>query len=100
MLRLRWILLAAFLGLFAAIMGTEFFLEFRKIARLTSLTDERMVRLVSMSRSVQELREKVSFYSTPEGVAHLAREQYNLSFPGERVFRLEVQKNSLPRKKQ
>ena len=52
-----------------------------------------------MSRSVQELREKVAFYGTPDGVAHLAREQYNLSFPGEMVFKIEVKKNSLPREK-
>jgi cell division protein FtsB len=32
-------------------------------------------------------------------VAHLAREQYNLSFPGEMVFKIEVKKNSLPREK-
>lgn len=81
-------------------MGTAYFLELRKIHRLTALADERMVVLVSMSRSVQELQEKVIFYSTPEGVAHLAREQYNLSFPGERVFKIEVQKNSLPEGKQ
>lgn len=99
MLRLRWILLAAAVSLFAAIMGTAYFLEFRKIGRLTALADERMAVLVSMSRSVQELREKVDFYSTPEGVAHLAREQYNLSFPGEMVFKIEVKKNSLPREK-
>jgi cell division protein FtsB len=99
-LRLRWILLAAAVSLFTAIMGTAYFLELRKIGRLTSLADERMAVLVSMSRSVQELREKVAFYNTPEGVAHLAREQYNLSFPGEMVFKIEVKKDSLPRKKQ
>jgi cell division protein FtsB len=98
-LRLRWVLLAAAIGLFSAIMGTASFLEFRKINRLTALADERMAVLVSMSRSVQELREKVAFYNTPEGVAHLAREQYNLSFPGEMVFKIEVKKNSLPQEK-
>ncbi len=100
MLRLRWILLAALLSLFAAIMGTSYLLEIRKINQLTGLVDERMAVLVSMSRTVQELREKIAFYSTSEGLAHLAREQYNLSFPGELVFKIEKRKNSLPEGRQ
>jgi cell division protein FtsB len=42
--------------------------------------------LAEKEKSVKEYREKVAFYETDEGIAHLAREQYNLSFPGERVF--------------
>lgn len=100
MLRLRWVFLAAFLSLLGAITATAYILEIRKINRLTALADERMAALVSMSRSVQELRDKAAFYSTQEGVAHLAREQYNLSFPGEIVFKIEVEKKSLPVRKQ
>lgn len=104
MLRLRWILLAAILSLFVAIMGTAYFIELQKISRLTAAVDERMARLVSLSRTVQELQEKVAFYGTPEGVAHLAREQYNLAFPGEQVYKIEVKKekktkDSLPGEK-
>lgn len=101
MLKLRWILLAAAISLFGAIMGTAYFIELRKISRLTALADQRMAELVSMSRTVQELRERVAFYGTSEGLAHLAREQYNLSFPGEMIFRLEFNKNknSLPEDK-
>lgn len=93
MLRLRWILLVASISLFGAIMGTAYFIELRKVSRLTDLADQRMAELVSMSRTVQELREKAAFYSTPEGLAHLAREQYNLSFPGEMIFKIEFGKN-------
>ncbi len=100
MLRLRWILLAALLSLFSAIMGTSYFLEIQKINRLTAIVDERMAILVSMSRAVQELQEKIAFYGTTEGLAHLAREQYNLSFPGEMVFKIEKKKNSLPEGRQ
>ncbi len=100
MLRLRWILLAALLSLFAAIMGTSYHLEIKKINRLTALVDERMATLVSMSRTVQELQEKIAFYGTSEGLAHLAREQYNLTFPGELVFKIEKRKNSLPEGRQ
>ncbi|MGI6252307.1 MAG: septum formation initiator [Synergistaceae bacterium] len=100
MLRLRWIFLAALMALLAAITATAYFAEIRKINALTALADERMAVLVSMSRSVQELREKAAFYSTQEGVAHLAREQYNLSFPDEIVFRIKVDKKTLPTQKQ
>ena len=100
MLRLRWILLAALLSLFAAIMGTSYHLEIKKINRLTALVDERMATLVSMSRTVQELQEKIAFYGTSEGLAHLAREQYNLTFPGELVFKIEKRKKSLPEGRQ
>lgn len=99
MLRLRWILLAAVLGLCTTIMGTAYFLEIRKIRTLTERVDQRMEDLVAMSRFVQELREKVAFYSTPDGMAHIARDQFNFSYPGERVYKLEVRENPLPRKK-
>ncbi len=96
MLRLRWIILAAVLSLFAAIMGTSYYTEMRKITRLTALVDERMAVLVSMSRTVQELQEKIAFFGTSEGLAHLAREKYNLSFPGEMIFKIERKQDSLP----
>ncbi|MFA7621169.1 MAG: septum formation initiator [Aminobacteriaceae bacterium] len=96
MLRLRWIILAAVLSLFAAIMGTSYYTEMRKITRLTALVDERMAVLVSMSRTVQELQEKIAFFGTSEGLAHLAREKYNLSFPGEMIFKIERKQESLP----
>ena len=96
MLRLRWIILAAVLSLFAAIMGTSYYIEMRKITHLTALVDERMALLVSMSRTVQELQEKIAFFGTSEGLAHLAREKYNLSFPGEMIFKIERKQESLP----
>jgi len=96
LLRLRWIILAAVLSLFAAIMGTSYYTEMRKITRLTALVDERMAVLVSMSRTVQELQEKIAFFGTSEGLAHLAREKYNLSFPGEMIFKIERKQESLP----
>ena len=47
---------------------------------------ERSAMLAEKEQTVKELREKVAFYNTDEGIAHLAREQYNLAFPGERVY--------------
>jgi cell division protein FtsB len=90
MIRLRWVALMAALVCFLAIVGTAYVLELRKIGRLSSVIDERMDRLVSMTRDVQLLKEKIIFYKTPEGVARLAREQFNLTYPDEKIYRIEI----------
>ena len=90
MIRLRWVALMAALVCVLAIVGTAYVLELRKIGRLSSVIDERMDRLVSMTRDVQLLKEKIIFYKTPEGVARLAREQFNLTFPDEKIYRIEI----------
>ena len=84
--RLLWIIVAAFGLLLFLIAGTAYFFEIQKIARLKAAVAERSAKLAEKERSVREYREKVNFYKTKEGIAHLAREQYNLAFPGERVF--------------
>ncbi len=97
MIRLRWVALITAGLCFLAIVGTAYILELRKIGRLGSIVDERMDRLVAITRDVQVLKEKILFYKTPEGVARLAREQFNLTYPGERIFRIEiVSGDSLP----
>ncbi len=99
MLRLRWIVLAAIVILFVTIMGTAYILEWRQVDRLSSTLDERMKLLIEKTRSLQDLRERISFYSTAEGVAHLARDQYNLVMPGEMIYRIVVtSKDVLPKK--
>ena len=90
MIRLRSVVLITAGLCFLAIVGTAYILELRKIDRLGSIVDERMDRLVAVTRDVQVLKEKILFYRTPEGVARLAREQFNLTLPGERIFRVEV----------
>jgi cell division protein FtsB len=98
-LRLRWIVFAAIVILFVTIMGTAYILEWRQVDRLSSTLDERMELLVAKTRSLQDLRERISFYSTAEGVAHLARDQYNLVMPGEIIYRIVVtSKDVLPKK--
>jgi len=98
-LRLRWIVLAAIVILFVTIMGTAYILEWRQVDRLSSTLDERMKLLIEKTRSLQDLRERISFYSTAEGVAHLARDQYNLVMPGEMIYRIVVtSKDVLPKK--
>ena len=90
MIRLRWVALITAGLCFLAIVGTAYILELRKIGRLGSIVDDRIDRLVAVTRDVQVLKEKILFYRTPEGVARLAREQFNLTLPGERIFRVEV----------
>lgn len=90
MIRLRWVALIAAGLCFLAIVGTTYVLELRKISRLSSIIDERMDRLVSVTRDVQILKEKIIFYKTPEGVARLAREQFNFTYPDEMFFRIEI----------
>jgi cell division protein FtsB len=51
-----------------------------------------------MERRVRNYREKVAFYETEEGMAHLAREQYNMVFPGERVFIINREPSENPRR--
>lgn len=65
---------------------TACFFEFRKISRLKRDIETHSKILTEKERFVENYREKLSFYKTPEGISHLAREQYDLVRPGERVF--------------
>jgi cell division protein FtsB len=82
---------AAVGALFLFIAGTVYFFEFQKIARLRSEVKERSRELEKTERRVMDYREKVTFYETREGLEHLAREQYNLAFPKERVYVIKRQ---------
>ena len=84
--RLRWIFAVACASLLIFIAGTAYFFELQKIGYLKTAIEERSAKLAEKERSVREYREKVNFYKTKEGIAHLAREQYNLAFPGEKVY--------------
>ncbi|MFP4482597.1 MAG: FtsB family cell division protein [Thermovirgaceae bacterium] len=88
--RLRWVVLFAAALCILAIIGTAYIMEIQKIRRLSLLVDQRMDRLVRTNREIQALEDKIRFYNTPEGIARLAREQFNLTFPGEQIFRIEV----------
>jgi cell division protein FtsB len=84
--RLRWVFAAGIAVLMIFIAGTAYFFEIRKLARLRAAVEERSLQLAEKERGVRKYREKIEFYKTEEGIAHLAREEYNLTFPGERVF--------------
>ncbi|MDD4364511.1 MAG: septum formation initiator family protein [Synergistales bacterium] len=88
--KLRWVLLSTIAVVFLTITLTAYVTEFQRMARLTHAVDRKMTELVRLSRTIQEMEEQVSFYGTREGLARLAREQFNLVRPGERIYRLEV----------
>jgi cell division protein FtsB len=82
-------------------MGTSYYREISNISGLSDKVDAQMTKLISMSRTIQEYQEKVDYYSTPEGVARLAREEFNFVYPGEKIYRIvSVSSDVLPEKKQ
>lgn len=91
MVRLRWVMVLAVLGVVLAIIGTGTFIELRRASRLKTLVDTRMEELVRLSRTIQELQGQLRYLQTPEGIARKARQEFNLTFPGEKIYRIEIQ---------
>ena len=91
MVRLRWVLAAAVLGVTLAIIGTGTVIELRRASWLKSMVDARMEELVKLSRTVQDLQERLRYLQSPEGVARKARQDFHLVFPGERIYRIEIE---------
>lgn len=73
-----------------AVLLTSFFKEIERVDRLSAALDKRMDELVAEERRTQELKQDIEYYSTPEGIARLAREQFNLIQSGEVIYRIEV----------
>lgn len=96
--RLRWVLVYAIAAFIVAVTLVTFFKELDRIDRLSAVLDTRMEELVELTRKNQELQEKISYYKTPAGIAHLAREEYNLVNPGEKIYRIEIISDDLLQK--
>ena len=88
--KLRWIILYAFAAFIVAVTVVTFFKEVSRIDRLSAALESRMEELVELTRKNQEIQEKISYYKTPAGIAHLAREEFNLVKPGEKIYRIEI----------
>ncbi len=88
--RLRWVIYMAAVTFLIAVLLTSFFKEFERIDNLSSTLDERMEELVEEERKTQQLERDINYYSTPEGIARLAREQFNLVLSGETIYKIEV----------
>jgi cell division protein FtsB len=88
--RIRWVAIYAIASFLAAVSIMTFFKEVGRIERLSLALESRMEELVETTRKNQELQEKISYYKTPEGIAYLAREEFNLVKSGERIYRIEI----------
>ena len=88
--RLRWVIYMAAVTFLIAVLLTSLFKEFERIDNLSSTLDERMEELVEEERKTQQLERDINYYSTPEGIARLAREQFNLVLSGETIYKIEV----------
>ena len=63
--------------------------ELERIAQIREAITKSEAILKEKREAVRDYKEKVAFYKTQEGAAHLAREQYNLVENGERVILLK-----------
>jgi cell division protein FtsB len=67
-----------------------FFKEIGRIERLSESLVSKMEELVELDLKNQELRRENDYYSTPEGIADLARRKYNLAMPGEKFYKIVI----------
>ena len=88
--RLRWVIFAAAVTFLIAVLLTSFFKELERIDVLSQTLDKRMEELVAEERKSQDLKQNIEYYSTPEGIARLAREQFNLVLSGEVMYKIEI----------
>ncbi|MCF4150739.1 resistance to Congo red protein [Dethiosulfovibrio sp. F2B] len=88
--RLRWVLFWAMVVLFFAVFSTAMIRERRRIDELSQAVNLKEGKLRKLSDDLERSREKLKFYGTDKGKARLARDQFNLAFPGERIYRLSV----------
>ena len=88
--RIRWIMIYALATFILSVTVVTFFKEIDRIERLSAALELRMEELVDMTRKNQEVQEKISYYKTPEGIAYLAREEFNLVKSGEKIYRIEI----------
>ncbi|NLD05542.1 MAG: septum formation initiator [Synergistaceae bacterium] len=95
--RLRWVIFVAAVTFLMAVLLTSFFKEIERVDILSGTLDKRMEELVAEERKSQELKQKIEYYSTPEGIARLAREQFNLVLSGEVIYKIEIISNDVLR---
>lgn len=89
MFSLKRIIFIALCVVVLAIAVSYYRFELDRIAQIQEAISKSEVLLQQKRDSVRDYKEQVSFYKTQEGIEHLAREQYNLVAPGERVILLK-----------
>ena len=86
---LRRIIFIALGVIVLAIAMSYFKFELDRIAQIQEAISKSEAVLKQKRESVRDYKEQVAFYKTQEGIEHLAREQYNLVGPDERVILLK-----------
>ncbi len=97
--RLRWLIVYAIATFVFAVTVVTFFKEIGRIERLATSLETKMDELVELTRKNQEIQEKIGYYRTPEGIAFLAREEFNLVKSGEKIYRIEIVSEDAPGKR-
>jgi cell division protein FtsB len=88
--KIRWLVVYAVAAFIMAVSVVTLFRELDRIDRLSDALERKMNELVELTRKNQELQERINYYSSPAGVAYLAREEYNMVRPGEKIYRIEI----------
>ena len=88
--KIRWLIIYAVTSFILAVTVVTMLREIGRIERLSNVLESRMEELVELTRKSNELQERISFYSSPAGIAFLAREEFNLVRPGERIYIIEI----------
>lgn len=88
--RLRWVIFSAIITFLLVVLIISFLRELKRVDKLSKALDSKMQELVVEKRKSQKLQQKIDYYSSPEGIARLAREQFNLVQSGERIYKIEI----------
>jgi cell division protein FtsB len=88
--KIRWLLVYAVITFIMAVTVVTFFKEIGRIERMSDVLDAKVEELVDLTRKNQGLQEKITYYSSPEGVAYVATEEYNLVMPGQKIYKIEI----------
>lgn len=91
MIPIRWILFWATVGLILAVLSTALIREWSRVEFLRETVARKEMEIQSLNQKLTRSQEKLDFYRTPEGKARLAREHFNLVFPGEKIYKISVE---------
>nr|WP_321499760.1 septum formation initiator family protein [uncultured Dethiosulfovibrio sp.] len=97
MVPIRWVLFWAIVGLIMAVLSTALLREWSRVQFLKETLSQSEEEVKSLTRELERAKERLDFYRTPEGKARLAREQFNLVLPGEKIYKISVQSGDLLR---
>lgn len=86
--KIRWLAVYAVTTFIMAVTVVTFFKEIGRIERLADVLEAKMEEVVELTRKNQELQEKIDYYSSPDGIAYVATEQYNLVRPGDKIYEI------------